>query len=168
MPKDFLKVLEKSHAAAGVFVRASYIVKYISLIALVAQNAMVILVMRYVRTRGGDMFMSTSAVVMSELLKLVSCLLIMFYQLGSVRRCLHHLHENITLQPGDCLKISVPSLVYTLQIILLYFALSNLDAATFQHQITRKTTTRRDKTVIGPKKNLLSYRQSSLKPSQTA
>ncbi|XP_052280131.1 UDP-N-acetylglucosamine transporter-like isoform X1 [Dreissena polymorpha] len=111
---------------------ASYMLKYISLFALVAQNAMVILVMRFVRTRGGDMFMSTSAVVMSELLKLVSCLLIIFYQLGSVRRFLHHLHENIILQPGDCLKISVPSLVYTLQNNLLYIALSNLDAATFQ------------------------------------
>lgn len=109
-----------------------YMLKYLSLIALTAQNAMVILVMRYVRTRGGEMFMATSAVVMSEILKFSSCLLIIFYQQGSMQRFLHHLHENIILQPGDCLKVSVPSLVYTLQNNLLYIALSNLDAATFQ------------------------------------
>jgi UDP-sugar transporter A1/2/3 len=78
--------------------------KYLSLILLTAQNAMVILVMRYVRTRGGEMFMATSAVVMSEVLKFTSSLLIIFYQQGSVRRWLHHLHENIILQPGRKLQ----------------------------------------------------------------
>ncbi|WAR26543.1 S35A2-like protein [Mya arenaria] len=94
-------------------------VKYLSLLALVGQNAMVILVMRYVRTRGGDMFMATSAVVMSEILKCATSMLIIFYLHGSsFRRWAHHLHENILLQPGDCVKVSVPSLVtYQLKIL---------------------------------------------------
>ncbi|KAL4226881.1 hypothetical protein ACF0H5_014859 [Mactra antiquata] len=133
-----------------------YMLKYLSLIALTAQNAMVILVMRYVRTRGGEMFMATSAVVMSEILKFTSCLLIIFYQQGSVRRWLNHLHENIILQPGDCLKISVPSLVYTLQNNLLYIALSNLDAATFQVTYQLKILTTAIFSVIMLRKSLSS------------
>ena len=107
--------------------------KYLSLFLLTSQNALLILIMRYVRTRGGDMFMATSAVIMAEILKFSVCLLIIFYQHHfSVHRWVNHLHENIVLQPMDCLKVSVPSLIYTLQNNLLYLALSNLDAATFQ------------------------------------
>lgn len=107
--------------------------KYLSLFLLTSQNALLILIMRYVRTRGGDMFMATSAVIMAEILKFSVCLLIIFYQHHfSVHRWMNHLHENIILQPMDCLKVSVPSLIYTLQNNLLYLALSNLDAATFQ------------------------------------
>lgn len=106
--------------------------KYISLVLLTLQNALLILVMRYVRTRAGDMFLSTSAVVMSEMLKFVACLFIIFIEEGSFTRWKNHLHENIVLQPMDCLKISVPSIIYTLQNNLLYLAVSNLEAATFQ------------------------------------
>ena len=56
----------------------------------------------------------------------------LFTQEGSVHRFLQHLNENIIKQPLDCLKISVPSIVYTLQNNLLYVAVSNLEAATFQ------------------------------------
>ena len=35
-------------------------------------------------------------------------------------------------QPGEVMKLAVPSLLYTVQNNLLYFALSHLDAATFQ------------------------------------
>ncbi|XP_045165633.1 UDP-N-acetylglucosamine transporter-like isoform X1 [Mercenaria mercenaria] len=140
----------------------AYMLKYLSLIALTAQNAMVILVMRHVRTRGGEMFMATSAVVMSEVLKFSSCLLIIFYQQGSMRRWLHHLHENIILQPGDCLKVSVPSLVYTLQNNLLYIALSNLDAATFQVTYQLKILTTAIFSVIMLRKSLSSIQWVSL------
>jgi hypothetical protein len=47
-------------------------------------------------------------------------------------RFLHHLHENIVLQPVDFLKVSVPSIIYVFQNNLLYVAVSNLEAATFQ------------------------------------
>ena len=40
--------------------------------------------------------------------------------------------QEVISQPGEILKLSVPSLLYTVQNNLLYFALSHLDAATFQ------------------------------------
>ena len=84
------------------------------------------------------MFMATSAVVMAEIFKFSVSLLIIFYQQrGNFRRWINHLHENIILQPMDCLKVSVPSLIYTLQNNLLYLALSNLDAATFQVRLKK-------------------------------
>ena len=54
--------------------------KYVSLVLLTLQNAALILVMRYVRTRTGDMFFATAAVVMSETLKLFTSLAIILYQ----------------------------------------------------------------------------------------
>ena len=45
---------------------------------------------------------------------------------------LKHLYENIVLQPMDCLKVSIPSFIYVIQNNLLYIAVSNLEAATFQ------------------------------------
>lgn len=97
------------------------------------QNAAQTLVMRYVRVRPGDMFVSTTAVVMSESVKLLTCLLIIFYEGGfSVVQWWTHLSENIFQQPLDCLKVSVPAVVYMLQNNLLYVAASNLDAATYQ------------------------------------
>jgi UDP-sugar transporter A1/2/3 len=50
----------------------------------------------------------------------------------SVGSFLGHLYEDIILQPMDCLKVSVPSFVYVIQNNLLYVAVSNLEAATFQ------------------------------------
>jgi len=48
--------------------------KYVSLVTLTVQNAALGLSMRYARIRPGDLFLSSTAVVMSELVKLVSCL----------------------------------------------------------------------------------------------
>lgn len=57
--------------------------KYISLAVLVVQNASLILSIRYVRTLPGDRFFATSAVVMAEILKVLTCLLLILIQ----KRC---------------------------------------------------------------------------------
>lgn len=54
--------------------------KYISLAILVIQNASLILSIRYVRTLPGDHFYTTSAVVMAEVLKVFTCLVIVLIQ----------------------------------------------------------------------------------------
>lgn len=44
------------------------------------------------------------------------------------------LREEIVKRPGETMKLAVPAGIYTLQNNLLYVALSNLDAATYQVQ----------------------------------
>ena len=56
----------------------------------------------------------------------------LFPQERRVDLWLKHLYENIVLQPIDCLKVSIPSFIYVIQNNLLYIAVSNLEAATFQ------------------------------------
>ncbi|XP_041859875.1 UDP-galactose translocator isoform X3 [Melanotaenia boesemani] len=107
--------------------------KYISLAVLVVQNASLILSIRYVRTLPGDRFFTTSAVVMAEILKVLTCLLIILQQKRfSVKDTFFFLLDAIVLQYKDTLKLAVPSLIYTLQNNLQYVAISNLPAATFQ------------------------------------
>ena len=106
--------------------------KYISLITLTVQNASLILTIRYSRTLPGDMYITTTAVVFAEILKVLASLLILLLQKGSVRDWLHFLYSSIIGQPFDTLKLSIPALIYTVQNNLQYIAISNLDAATFQ------------------------------------
>lgn len=110
----------------------SPMLKYVSLVLLALQNTLLILTMRYVRTQKGDMFMSTTAVVMSEAFKVLASLGIILYQEGSFPKFVQHLVDNIIKQPMDCVKVSIPSIIYVLQNNLLYVAVSNLDAATYQ------------------------------------
>ncbi|TRY72831.1 hypothetical protein DNTS_009526 [Danionella cerebrum] len=107
--------------------------KYISLAILVIQNASLILSIRYVRTLPGDHFYTTSAVVMAEVLKVLTCLLIILIEKrGDVKSFVGLLYDSIAVQYLDTLKLAVPSLIYTLQNNLQYVAISNLPAATFQ------------------------------------
>ncbi|XP_025918618.1 vegetative cell wall protein gp1-like, partial [Apteryx rowi] len=112
---------------------ASRRVKYASLAVLVVQNASLILSIRYVRTLPGERFLATTAVVMAEVLKGGACVLLLLLQhRGSVRQTAATLQAAVLGQPGDTLRLAVPSIIYTLQNNLQYVAISNLPAATFQ------------------------------------
>ncbi|KAK7884565.1 hypothetical protein WMY93_027688 [Mugilogobius chulae] len=75
----------------------------------------------------------TSAVVMAEVLKVLTCLLIILLQKRlNVKDTALSLFDSIVVQYKDTLKLAVPSLIYTLQNNLQYIAISNLPAATFQ------------------------------------
>ncbi|KZC10623.1 UDP-galactose translocator [Dufourea novaeangliae] len=90
--------------------------------------------MRYARIRSGDMFLSSTAVFMAEIVKLLTCLVLVFYEEGNFVKFCNSLYLNIIKQPIDTLKVCVPSLLYIIQNNLLYVSASNLDAAT--HQVT--------------------------------
>jgi len=76
----------------------SVLIRWISLAVLIVQNAALVLVMRYSRTRAGDMYISTTAVVMAEAMKLTFCLGVTLYEHhGNVSDWLHYLNEVICL-----------------------------------------------------------------------
>lgn len=137
-------------------------IKYLSLVLLTLQNAALILIMRYVRTREGDMFFASTAVVISELLKLLTSLAIIFYEEKRVDLFFRHLYENIILEPVDCLKVSIPSVIYVIQNNLLYVAVSNLEAATFQVTYQLKILTTAIFSVLMLKKQLAPLQWVSL------
>ncbi|KAK3101310.1 hypothetical protein FSP39_002590 [Pinctada imbricata] len=138
--------------------------KLVSLVLLTLQNAVLILVMHHVRTREGPMFMATSAVIVSELFKLLTALAVIFYCEAdrNIKKFIWHLQENIVNQPMDCLKVSVPSLIYIMQNNLLYVALTNLDAATFQVTYQLKILTTALFSVIMLNKHLSKEQWASL------
>eukprot|EP01050_Picozoa_sp_SAG11_P007272 SAG11_NODE_599_length_8269_cov_3.455080_7_plen_476_part_00 len=104
------------------------------LAALVAQNSALVLTMRYARTRGGEMYLASAAVICDEGLKLLICLGVL--ALGALRRgksiSSHLAHQGLCDELADWLKVAVVALAYVVQKNLLYLAVSNLDAAVFQ------------------------------------
>uniref|UniRef100_A0A3B3ZAZ0 Uncharacterized protein n=1 Tax=Periophthalmus magnuspinnatus TaxID=409849 RepID=A0A3B3ZAZ0_9GOBI len=114
---------------------ASSRLKYMSLGVLVFQTTSLVLTMRYSRTlqSEGPRYLASSAVVVAELLKILTCVLLVFKEHSYSMRALNSiLRQEIAHKPIETLKLAIPSGIYTLQNNLLYVALSNLDAATYQ------------------------------------
>lgn len=78
------------------------------------------------------LFVFVLAVLMSELVKLVTCLAAVYIESGGVVQLLETLNKTIIKAPMDTLKVCVPSFVYVVQNNLLYISASHLDAATYQ------------------------------------
>uniref|UniRef100_A0AAV2J4J2 Calponin-homology (CH) domain-containing protein n=1 Tax=Knipowitschia caucasica TaxID=637954 RepID=A0AAV2J4J2_KNICA len=114
---------------------ASSRLKYMSLGVLVFQTTSLVLTMRYSRTlqSDGPRYLASSAVVVAELLKILTCVMLVFKEHSYSMRALNSiLRQEIAHKPMETLKLAIPSGIYTLQNNLLYVALSNLDAATYQ------------------------------------
>jgi UDP-sugar transporter A1/2/3 len=115
-------------------------IKYFSLCLLILQTTSLVLVMRYSRIAGKtedsiepDRYLSSTAVVCAEIMKLITCLIIIWVQMDySFDGLINQLNEDIIQKPLETLKLLIPAGLYTLQNNLLFVALSNLDAATYQ------------------------------------
>lgn len=109
-------------------------IKYAALVMLVAQMVGLVLLMRYSRTQiegeNHPMYLASTAVFFMEVMKLSICLLVMAVQERG--EFVTQLRFHICQSPQEMLKLCVPSLLYTVQNNLLYLALTNLDAATYQ------------------------------------
>lgn len=109
--------------------------KHLSLLVLLLQNSVLVLMMRYSRVSvdpDQPMYLASTAVFLAEIIKLFTCFWILVYRNGSIARALYIIRTEIIQQPQEILKMLVPSSLYALQNNLLYIALSNLEAATFQ------------------------------------
>lgn len=109
-------------------------IKYSALFLLVAQMVGLVLLMRYSRTspRPPDqpLYLASTAVFIMEIMKLAICLFVVVYQSG--KDFFQEIHHHVIGSPMEIVKLCVPSLLYTVQNNLLYLALTNLDAATYQ------------------------------------
>mmetsp|Transcript_10949 Transcript_10949/g.26513 ORF Transcript_10949/g.26513 Transcript_10949/m.26513 type:complete len:383 (+) Transcript_10949:37-1185(+) len=118
---------KKKESSSEVFI------KYAALFLLVAQMVGLVLLMRYSRTSRSDdepMYLASTAVFIMEVMKLVICCMVIAYQ--SAGNLLSELNTHVIEAPMELLKLSVPSFLYCVQNNLLYLALTNLDAATYQ------------------------------------
>ncbi|XP_034264839.1 CMP-sialic acid transporter [Pantherophis guttatus] len=88
--------------------------------------------LRYTRTTGAVLYFSSTAVCITEVIKLFLSLGILAKETGSLDRLSMSLKENVLGSPKELLKLSVPSVVYAVQNNMAFLALSNLDAAVYQ------------------------------------
>ncbi|KAF8945924.1 hypothetical protein BGZ46_005914 [Entomortierella lignicola] len=77
-------------------------------------------------------YLASTAVFIAEILKFLTCFIVLAYKTKSMSRTRYILRKDLLEQPKEILKMLVPSGLYALQNNLLYLALSNLEAATFQ------------------------------------
>jgi hypothetical protein len=108
-------------------------IKYAALLLLVAQMVGLVLLMRYSRTThpdGQPMYLASTAVFVMEVMKLVICCMVIAYQ--TTGKLMTELNTHVIGAPMELMKLSVPSFLYCVQNNLLYLALTNLDAATYQ------------------------------------
>ncbi|VDL95653.1 unnamed protein product [Schistocephalus solidus] len=79
------------------------------------------------------MFISSTAVAMSELVKLLVCIIVILAQEGfSLRGFIVNLHVNIISDFRDNILIGVPGILYAVQNNLLFLSVSHINASVFQ------------------------------------
>ena len=107
--------------------------KYVSLLTLVIQNSCLVLVMRYSRTLKGPQYITSTAVVMAELMKFVVSLIIYVRTESKSRKMsIATTMRDIFGVGSEWMPMTVPAILYFIQNNLQYVAVSLLDAATFQ------------------------------------
>jgi len=89
-------------------IRNIFSIKNMALVTLVLQNTTMIVLTRISRTTEGPMFFITTAIASSEVVKFVTCIIILIYENKSVHRMSKIVYEDIIMQPSDIIKLSVP------------------------------------------------------------
>lgn len=96
---------------------------------LAFQSTAFILLLRYLRVQINSAFLNTTLVYFSEQLKMILSFCVVFYQSScSINQALDDLGKGLL----ENWKLAIPALLFSLQNNLIYYAGSNMDAATFQ------------------------------------
>jgi len=126
-------------------VRFSLQIRDVVLMLLVIQSTSIVLLMRYSKTRPreadlGPGYLSTAAVLMAETLKLPVCMFMAAHTLGGITQLRALLRDEL-FGAGmvDTLKCAIPAVAFTVQGNLLFVALANLEAPTYQVSYQCKT-----------------------------
>lgn len=136
--------------------------KYVSLVVLIAQTTALVLILRYSRTQKheGPRYLSSTAVVMAEIVKMVTCIVVLFnnhgWRWGAFQS---EIVAEVIQKRSETLKVAVPAVLYVIQNNLLFLALSKLDAATYQvtYQLKILTTAFFSVTMLGRSLNSLKW-----------
>jgi UDP-sugar transporter A1/2/3 len=110
--------------------------KYISLTVLVLQTSIHVLILKVSRTpflEDGSLYISSTAVVLSELLKFILSLMMLTKNMKRKPDfSLKSLFLEVAGPDSDWIKMAVPATLYVVQNNLQYVGATELDAATFQ------------------------------------
>nr|XP_045582051.1 UDP-N-acetylglucosamine transporter-like isoform X2 [Procambarus clarkii] len=125
-----------AHATEGWNWKRHLSFKTISLVVLSVQTSTMVLLLRYSRTSSysnHQSYIITTAVLSSEVLKLGLSLGFLHIESGKeIQKTLNRLYEDVIINVWETLKLVIPAFLYVVQNNLLFVALSNLDAATYQ------------------------------------
>uniref|UniRef100_A0A8B9KEB4 Solute carrier family 35 member A1 n=1 Tax=Astyanax mexicanus TaxID=7994 RepID=A0A8B9KEB4_ASTMX len=111
----------------------SVVFKVYCLVVMTLVAAAYTVALRYTRTvSSSDLYFSTTAVCLTEIIKLFLSLGMLTRESGGFSRLRSTLMEHVCRSPKELLKLSVPSVVYAIQNNMAFIALSNLDAAVYQ------------------------------------
>jgi len=139
------------------------ILRYGTLIILVLQTTATVLLLRYSRTRPGPPYLPSTAVMLNECCKFTVCIISLLAQQNfSVRKSWRAFRDEILGKPYETVKLIVPSGLYCLQNNLLFVALTNLDAATYQVTYQLKILTTALFSVVLLKKHIKSIQWLAL------
>ena len=105
--------------------------KAFSLCLLIFMNTAQVIFMRYARTYSTEKYESTTAVVLGEAMKIVMSFLLMINENGSVKKTVTTIKKQTKENKQEVLFQAVPALLYTVQNIFMYVAISNLDPGLF-------------------------------------
>ncbi|KAL3093215.1 hypothetical protein niasHT_022665 [Heterodera trifolii] len=99
------------------------LLKYVSLLVLVLQNACHVLVTRYAMTR--------VAILFNELVKLCVSLILFFISTNDLCKFFKILYHHFGPNCLDTLKVGVPAVIYLVQNLLIFLAIENLETGTY-------------------------------------
>ncbi len=106
--------------------------KTVSLVLLVAQTTSLVLSIKYSVVQSGPRYLASTAVFWMEVMKLVCALVVVFaLKRANVGEFVATMRHEVG-QVNELLKLAVPSFLYTVQNNILYVAIANLDAPTYQ------------------------------------